>query len=64
MSKNESILPVCLNVNHWNIFDINCIKCKAEVKKSGLLNDEEYCDWLDGKFTLGFNLKLEEMQVV
>lgn len=64
MSENKSIFPVCLNEKHWDCFNRNCTKCKDEVKKSGLLNDAEFADWLSGKFTLGFNLKLEEKQVV
>lgn len=55
-------MTVCLNENHWNIYDKNCSKCKSEVQESHLLDDEEYSEWTDGKFTLGFNLKTETIQ--
>lgn len=54
----------CLNEKHWLFFDINCKKCRDEVKKSGLLTQSEYDDWLKGKFALGFNLKRGDELVV
>lgn len=63
MNKNKPLLTICLNANHWNLFDSTCIKCKSEVKESCLLNDEEYADWLDGKFSIGFNLKIEQIPI-
>jgi len=58
------LTTTCLDEMHWNAYDVKCLRCKEEVKESGLLDESEYNDWLEGKFTLGFNLKLEEMQFV
>lgn len=64
MSKNKSLLSVCLIVPHWVRFDTQCKDCQAEIQESGLLNDEEYDEWLAGHFNLGFRLNVEETQVV